>query len=233
MTLNIAICDDEALQTEYLKTLVTEWAKQSGNGVKISTYPSAESFLFDYSEDMSHDILLLDVEMGNINGIELAKTVRKNNSTVQIIFVTGYYQYFSDGFDVSALHYLLKPVSKEKLFPVLFRAANNLAQKERSVLIQTDAGIVRVALEDILWLESDRMHTFIHTKTEVFRTRKGISKFENELDRSFYQIHRSFIVNLKFISRITRTEVYIQNGEVLPLSRGKYDELHAALINNL
>ena len=89
MNLNIAICDDEQLQTEYLKNLVTEWAAQSGNSTKICTYPSAESFLFEYSEDQSFDILLLDIEMGKLSGIELAKEIRKNNSTIQIIFTTG------------------------------------------------------------------------------------------------------------------------------------------------
>lgn len=233
MNLNIAICDDEQLQTEYLKNLVTEWAAQSGNSTKICTYPSAESFLFEYSEDQSFDILLLDIEMGKLSGIELAKEIRKNNSTIQIIFTTGYYQYFSDGFDVSALHYLIKPISKEKLFPVLSKAVSNLTFRQRSIIIENADGTFRIPLSDILFIESDRMHTVIHTSIEVFRTRKGISQVEALLSENFFRVHRSYIVNLIHISKITKTEVTLSSNENIPIARGNYESLYSALISKL
>ncbi len=235
MNLKIAVCDDEKLQTDYLSKLASQWAKIKRHSIRIFTYPSAEAFLFDYSEDKSFDILLLDVEMEKMSGVELAKKIRQDNHILQIIFVTGFYEYFSDGFDVSALHYLIKPASPEKLWPVLDRAAANLSGRERSILADTPDGAVRIPLADITYLESDRMQTVIHTSTgRVFRTkRKGISKFQSELDSAFIRIHRSFIVNLRAVSRITRTAVYVDCGAELPLSRGLYDEVHAALIRQL
>ena len=82
-------------------------------------FPSAESFLFDYAEQKNYDFLLLDIEMPSMNGVELAQKIRQENNAVQIIFITGYSDFMAEGYEVSALHYLMKPVSFDKLSKVL------------------------------------------------------------------------------------------------------------------
>ena len=123
MNLKIGICDDDPAQVTLTETLTASWAKENGHSIKIKTYKDAESFLFDFEEENDFDILLLDIEMGDMNGVTLAKNIRKKSETVQIIFITGYSDYISDGYDVAALHYLMKPLKAEKLFEVLNRAA--------------------------------------------------------------------------------------------------------------
>ncbi|MBQ8896849.1 MAG: response regulator transcription factor [Clostridia bacterium] len=233
MDLKIAICEDDALQSQALKREVTLWANERNVGVSVFGYPNAESFLFDYSEDQSFDILLLDIEMGKVSGIDLAKEIRKSNPTVQIVFTTGYYQYFSAGFDVSALHYLIKPITKEKLAPVLDKAVSNLSYRQRSVLIENPDGVFRIPLSDILFIESDRMHSVIHTVREVYRTRKGISQIEPLLSENFFRVHRSFIVNLSHVSKITKTEATLSSGDAVPIARGNYDTVYSELIKRL
>lgn len=233
MPLKIAIVDDSALQREHLTKLVDAWSERNHQLVSLSDYPSADAFLFAYEEEADIDILLLDVEMPGMNGVELAKTIRKTNSTLQIVFVTAYYEYFSDGFDVSALHYLIKPIAPEKLWPVLDKAVENLAYRLRSVLISTAEGDVKVPLGDILYVEAQNVHLLIHTPGKVFRTRMTLLAMSRELDETFFKIHRSFIVSLKYIQRISRTDVTMINGDILPLSRGSYDAVHAALIRYL
>ena len=98
--LNIAICDDEAAQIEYLTSIVSEWAKKSEISVSVSGFLSAEAFLFKYEEDKNFDILLLDIQMKAMDGIKLAEKIRENNSSVQIIFITGFSDYISRGYDV-------------------------------------------------------------------------------------------------------------------------------------
>lgn len=146
MELKIAVCDDDASQRNYLTETVLIWAKKKRHLTKLISYANAKAFLFDYGQEKDFDILLLDVEMPEISGIELAKKVRKENRAVQIIFITGYYEYFSDGFDVSALHYLIKPVDVDKLFVVLDRAVGNLSERERAVLISTAEGNLKCRL---------------------------------------------------------------------------------------
>ncbi|MBR4866834.1 MAG: response regulator transcription factor, partial [Clostridia bacterium] len=200
---------------------------------QLREYPSAEAFLFAFEEEGDFDLLLLDVEMPGMSGVELAKAIRKTNHTLQIVFVTAYYEYFSDGFDVSALHYLIKPVDGGKLWPVLDRACQNLAYRLRSVLIATADGDVKVPLGDILYVEAQNVHLLIHTPGEVLRTRMTLLAMSRELDETFFKIHRSFIVSLKYVRRISRTDVTMVNGDTLPLSRGSYDGVHAALIRYL
>ncbi len=233
MKLKIAICDDDNSQIEYLSGVVSAWAGKNRHAIEIKTYSSAKAFLFDYSEEKDFDILLLDVEMPGMSGVELAKTVRRENSTVQIIFITGYYEYFSDGFDVSALHYLIKPADESKLIPVLNRAAANLTYRQRSVLLTSSDGAIKLSLADICYVESENVHVAVHTVNGVYRSRITLAKFAEQLDETFIKVHRSYIVGLKYIKKITRTDITMLHGDIIPISRGMYDEAHAALIKFL
>ena len=233
MKLHIAICDDEQNQIEYLCAAVTEWAKKARHLIELKTFSSAEAFWFEYSENRSFDILLLDIEMGAMSGVELAKKIRLENHAMQLVFVTGFYEYFSDGFDVSALHYLIKPATREKLYPVLDRAAHNLAYRERSVLVDTGDGEVKIPLADILYIEADKMHIAITTVDGVHRCRMPLSGIAPMLDDTFYKVQRSYIVGLKYVRKITRGEITMSDGARIPISRGLYDDVHAALIKYL
>lgn len=233
MKLKIAVCDDEQSQIEYLSGVVSAWANKNRHVVQLKCYSSAESFLFDYSEEKDFDILLLDIEMPGMSGIELAKAVRKESSTVQIVFITGFYEYFSDGFDVSALHYLIKPVNEGKLLPVLDRAVSNLEYRQRSVLVASPDGDVKVSLADICYVESENVHVAVHTVSGVYRSRISLTKFAEQLDETFIKVHRSYIVGLKYVKMISRTNITMLNGDLVPISRGMYDEIHAALIKYL
>lgn len=233
MKLKIAICDDEANQIEYLSNVVTTWAKKNRHAVEIKPYSAAKSLLFDYCEEKDFDILLLDIEMPGMSGVELAKAVRKENATVQIVFITGYYEYFSDGFDVSALHYLIKPADERKLMPVLDRAVSNLTYRQRSVLLTSPEGDRKVSLADIEYVESENVHVAVHTVSGVYRSRISLAKFAEQLDETFIKVHRSYIVNLKYVKKISRTDITMVSGDLVPISRGMYDEVHAALIKFL
>lgn len=233
MKYKVAICDDDAVQREYLAEIVGTWAGKNHCLAEVRQYPEAQSFLFEYEEEQDFDILLLDVEMPGMNGTALAKEIRRDNRVVQIVFITGFYEYFSAGFDVSALHYLIKPVGPEKLFPVLDRAADHLSSRRRSVLISTSEAEVKVPLADILYVEAENVYVIVHTLRGSHRTRCSLAKFAEQLDETFFKVHRSFVVGLKEIIKITRTEITMSNGDTVPISRGMYDGVHAALVKYL
>lgn len=230
MTYKIAVCDDSAADTEYISALVKGWTEESCNIADIDTFPSSEAFLFHYADDKSYDILLLDIEMGDINGVELAKEIRAVNSSVQIIFITGYNDYISEGYEVEALHYLLKPISREKLFPVLCRAAEKMRHNEQVMLIESDGEMVRVPLCEIRFLEARQNYVTVHAKRE-YTVRGTLGETEKELDRRFFRTGRSFIVNLIYISRVTKTDIYLSDGSVVPLPRGMFEPLNRAIIS--
>ena len=231
MKYRIAICDDEQNQIEYITSIVTSWSNHKGHSCEIRTFASAEAFLFEYEEDKAYDILLLDVEMKNMNGIELAKRIRKDNNRAEIIFITSHFEFVGEGYEVDALHYLIKPISVEKFTQVLIKAAEKLSVEPPSVVISCEGETVKLYESDILYVESFLHYIVIHTKDNEYKIKENISVFENKVSDVFYRIHRSYLVSLKYITRISRTSVNIGNTE-LPLSRGKYDNINRAFIEH-
>lgn len=229
MKYKIAICDDEPNQIESIASIAASWSAQSGNACEIRTFASAEAFLFEYEEDKAYDILLLDVEMKNMNGIELAKRIRRDNHRAEIIFITSHFEFVGEGYEVDALHYLIKPISAEKLTQVLTKAAEKLSVEPPSVIISCEGETVKLYESDILYVESFLHYIVIHTKDKEYKIKQNISVFEDKLSGDFYRIHRSYLVSLKHITRISRTSVNIGSTE-LPLSRGKYDDINRAFI---
>lgn len=231
MKYRIAICDDEQNQIEYITSIVTSWSNHKGHSCEIRTFASAEAFLFEYEEDKAYDILLLDVEMKNMNGIELAKRIRKDNNRAEIIFITSHFEFVGEGYEVDALHYLIKPISVEKFTQVLTKAAEKLSVEPPSVVISCEGETVKLYESDILYVESFLHYIVIHTKDNEYKIKENISVFENKVSDVFYRIHRSYLVSLKYITRISRTSVNIGNTE-LPLSMGKYDNINRAFIEH-
>ena len=231
MKYKIAVCDDEQDQIEYLSSVVAEWGRQNSYTCDISTFNSAEAFLFAYEDNKAYDILLLDVEMKNMTGIELAKRIRRDDNRAEIIFITSHFKFIGEGYEVDALHYLVKPVSAAKLSQVLAKAAGRLSIEPPSVVITCDGETVKLLEADILYVESFLHYILIHTKDKEYRIKENISAFGGALSSDFYRIHRSYIVSLKHITRISRTSVNLGNIE-LPLSRGKYDDINRAFIEH-
>lgn len=136
MGYRLAVCDDEQSYSDYVADLAGRWAELAGTQVEVERFPSAEAFLFRYEERKDFDVLLLDIEMTGMDGVELAKRVRQESEDVQIVFITGYTDYIAEGYEVSALHYLTKPVNEEKLFQVLTKAVGRLARNERALTLE-------------------------------------------------------------------------------------------------
>lgn len=231
MKYKIAICDDEQDQIEYISSLVSAWGRQNSCACDINIFNSAEAFLFEYEDNKAYDILLLDVEMKSVTGIELAKRIRKDNNRSEIIFITSHFEFVGEGYEVDALHYLIKPIDENKLMQVLNKAADKLSVEPPFVVISCEGGTIKLYESNILYVESFLHYIVIHTKDKEYRIKESISAFEEKLSDDFYRIHRSYVVSLKHITRISRTSVNIGNLE-LPLSRGKYDDVNRAFIEH-
>ncbi len=231
MAYRVAICDDSAKDAEFVKSILTHWAQQRVIEVYPEVFSSAESFLFRYAEDKSWDILLLDIEMGHMDGVTMAKAIRKDNEAVQILFITGYSDYIAEGYEVAALHYLMKPVGQEKLFAVLDRALERLGQNERCLNLEIGGEMVRIPFYEIRYLDVQLNYVTVHAKKN-HTVKRTLGEFEKELDSRFTRVGRSMILNLKYIQRVTKTEVRLSDGTVLPLPRGAYEPLNRAIIQH-
>ena len=230
MQYKIAICDDSDPDRQYVLNMVRAWAAAAGHLVHTDAFASAESFLFHYAQESDYDILLLDIEMGAMDGVTMAKQLRKSNDTVQIIFITGYSDYISEGYEVAALHYLMKPVKEEKLWAVLDRAAGKIAKNEKVLHFSLGGEMVRIPVYRIRYADVFGNYVTIHAQSDV-TVKMTLGELEKQLDDRFYRVGRSVLVNLTQISRVTKGEIRLSDGTALPLPRGAYDGVNRAIIN--
>ena len=231
MACHAAIVDDNKTDAEFVAGILNVWANDRQVDVRTERFISAESFLFRYADDKAWDILLLDIEMGAMDGVAMAKRVRQDNEAVQIVFITGYSDYIAEGYEVAALHYLMKPVNKDKLFSVLDRALEKRKQEERCLNLEAYGEMVRIPFYEIRYLDVHQNYVTVHAKAD-YTVKRTLGDFEKELDERFSRVGRSMIVNLKYIQRVTKTDVYLSDGTVLPLPRGAYEPLNRAIIQH-
>lgn len=235
MIYKIAVCDDMEEDLQYLTSAVANWAKQEKITVELEKFFSSDKFIFRYTEQPDFDILLLDIEMPGMNGIELAKIIRQKNEHIQIIFITGFPDFIAQGYDVSALHYLMKPVSQEKLSEILCRATEKLRKVEKTALFQTDGGIQRIFIDQIVSVEAFAHTCVIVTTNSNLEIKASISSIEKMLHEaaagSFIRTHRSYLVGVRYIQSISKTDITLDSGRKIPLSRSHYQSAHQAFIH--
>ena len=230
MNYKLAICDDSDTDRQYVSGLVNQWAANAGHTVQISTFISAENFLFLYAEKKDYDILLLDIEMGTMDGVMLAKCIRKENELVQIVFITGFPDFMAEGYEVSALHYLMKPVAREKLFAVLDKAAQNLNKNEKQLCISFDRQTEFIPFSKITYIEAQKQYVAVHTDAREYRMKASLADTEKELDEYFFKCQRSFIVNLRHVLQIGSDHVVLKSGTEVPISRGMAQKISKEII---
>lgn len=230
MNYNIAICDDSDADRQLIAGFVSNWGISSGHTVQIFDFSSAENFLFHYVGKSDYDILLLDIEMGDMDGVTMAKKLRRDNDTVQIVFITGYSDYILEGYEVAALHYLMKPVREDKLFSVLDRAAEKLSKNERVLNLKIGSEMIRIPIYQIRYADVFGNYVTIHAVDDL-TVKMTLSELEKELDDRFFRVGRSVIVNLTQIGRVTKAEIRLNDGVVIPLPRGSYEGVNRAIIN--
>lgn len=229
MAYRAAVCDDRPQDAAFVCGILEQWAAARDIPLQCSCFASADAFLFQYAEDKRFDLLLLDVEMPGTDGVTLARSVRQENEAVQIVFITGYSDYIAEGYDVAALHYLMKPVQPEKLCAVLDRAWEKHRRSERCLNLELSGELVRLPLYEVRYLDVHQNYVTVHAKQD-YTVKRTLAEFEAELDEQFFRVGRGMILNLKQIRRVTKKEVLLADGTALPLPRGSYEPLNRAII---
>ena len=217
--IEIAVCDDEAVIREQLEQFLKRYVPDC----RIEVYTAGEELL---AADRSFDLVFLDIQMQGLNGMETARALRAGNEDMILIFVTGLKEYVFEAFDVSAYHYLLKPLEEEKLGEVLERALGEVkkrkTQEKKQLLIRTRNRSVNLDQNAILYLESRGKKVEIHIPGETVEVYASISKLEEQLEGSFYRCHRGYLVNMAYIAEYRTDRIRLNNGEEVYLAKEKY-----------
>lgn len=229
--MRIAICDDEAVQLQLIANYVEEYQNIYHQPLTIECYSNADALLFAYQEDYAIPILLLDIQMKGLNGMELAKLVRKYSKDTIIIFITGVSDYVYDGFNVQALNYLMKPIKKEQLFACLDKAIEKLNTQQPTIALCCDKQWLRFPVKDILYVESDGHYLDVYTKKQCYHVKKTMEEMEEALPTSlFFHLSRSYLIQLEAIEKINTQTLWMSNGQCIPIPKGKYRLLSKAFI---
>lgn len=227
--LRIALCDDETAARDALRIQLENVLIEGKEDVvyEFSSGTNAASWLEKHPGEI--DLLFLDVEMKNLNGMETAEKIRRFNENLIIVFVTGHADYVFDGYRVGALDYMLKPVAMSKLKEVLSRVREKISQeKMQTYVIKNADGTWRFHLQDILYFYSDKRKVILVTSNGEYPFYARLDDIENSLDGRFIRIHQRFLINPARVDYLGGGCVTIY-GKNLPCSR-KYKESAAGQI---
>lgn len=228
MVVRIGIVENETAVQSYVRSLIEEWAADEGHCLQLVTCASAEEFLFKYEEPDMLDIVFLDIMLGAMNGMELARNIRRRDKSLQIVFLTGVQDYVFEGYEIGAVRYLLKPVKRQDLDLTLRHCCERMVHKKTEYFAFRYLGeSLRVAFSDIMFVRVDGHYLQMVTEKGTYEWKGSLAQAREKLDKKmFVVVNRSTLVNLEYVTRITREECFLENGEILLISRGAYKALN-------
>lgn len=228
--LHIAVCDDQAIDRQQAETLTNKIMEAEGLACSVSTYESATALLDAIQGGAQFHILLLDVMMDGLDGMELAAALRKLGDSTAIIFFSSNRELALRGYEVSAARYLAKPLREEQLREALLYCYKTLCEK-KEILLPTTNGQRRIPLSDILYAEAMERITKLALTDRLEEVTLKFSELSELLpERQFSLCHRSYLVNLAHIAYIRSRDLELTTGEVLPVSRYRADDLQKQFV---
>lgn len=229
--MKVVICEDNTIEQKQLAKCIKMWAVESEVYIDIQCYGSAEEFLFAWPDTIV-DIVFIDIKMKEMTGMKLAEKIRQVDKNMLIVFITSYPQYSTKGYDVDALHYLVKPISAAKLFSVLDKAYNIWVSCEKDIIIVTsDSGQVKLHCSDIYYIKMISHTAELHTKQQIFKIRITAEEMAKLLPSNFVRSHRSYIVNLLKADCVYKDSILLSTGEKLPISRNNFKYVNDTFVN--
>ena len=216
--IHIAIVEDDFSYQASLKGYLETFENEFNKEFIIDVFSSGESFLKDFSRGL-YQIIFLDVELDKIDGLDVAREVRKKDNDVVIIFETNMAQYALDGYSVDALDFIVKPYNYEYIKLKTIKALKNIKDDRRITINTTDKKIVTLDVNDIYYVEVNLHYLLYHTTNGIFKVRGKMKDAEEDLFSSYFRLCNScFLVNLKYVEMIDLNYCVV-NKENLLISR--------------
>ncbi len=222
--MKIAVCDDEKQFIDEVCLLLESWAKKQDIQLSLFRFTNGDD-LIDAHRSECMDLILLDIIMPLLNGMETAKELRGSDAAVPIIFLTSAREFAVDSYEVRAFHYLLKPIEACKLFHALDDFLKTVCLSEHSFTAKTAEGFCKIMLADVDYLEAQNKHVLIYLSNgRVVEVYQQFSKCEKifSADSGFYRCHRSYIVNLNHVEQFSKTSLTTTCHAAIPISRNCY-----------
>ncbi len=228
--MKIAICDDDHRDLLLIASLLKSYRHDRRAELFYESFQNATELLASM-ENSDYDVLLLDVLMPGVSGMQAAHEIREHNSQMEIVFLTSSPEFAVESYGVRAYHYLLKPVSEDKLFPILDRLMDNFKKPEDALRVKTKSSVFSLPYRKIEYME-------VNTKTLYFYLTDGgkreisgcLADFEWALLKrsGFMKVHRSYLVNLQWVQELHQRELVTVTGRRVPVARTAYHQVRTA-----
>lgn len=230
--MRVAIIEDMDENIAILQTYLNRYGKEHAIQIQTSSYKDGMHFITDYHPVW--DLILLDIEMPLLNGMDTARQIRKADPDVLIIFITCLTQYAIEGYSVRALDYVLKPVQYYAFSAKLNQVCEILASRQQNpILVNCRDGQIKLLPEQILYVEVQNHTLCYHTNQLLFHTTgtQSLGKLAVELkDSGFARCHQAYLINLHYVTRYDRSTVFL-GEETLPISRTYYRDFVQSLLD--
>lgn len=235
--LHIAICDDEIPELTNMSGLMEEYRKTKLPDLRYDTFQGGFSLLSAMDSGVRFDIVFLDILMPQMSGMEIAAEIRKMDQHIKIVFLTSSPEYAVESYKVNACNYVLKPVYQEMLFQVMDDVLDRMqSPPERGFVIRDcSGGATKILLSQLMYCEVVSHCVFFYLSGErIVKSQISLGEVLQSLTglSEFVQPHRSFLVNLHYVQRLTKTQLVLLNGKALPISRNKYAEISGQFMAN-
>lgn len=231
--LQIAICDDEVTLIPKVEEITSVFFRTHCVDVQLHTYQSSENLLYDLKDGIHFDLLLLDIEMPEVTGMDIAKTVKENMPSARIIFITSHLQYAIEAYEFSIFRYIPKDKVEDKLSAALedFYKLYRLERNE-FYTIQVKNRIEQIAYRDILFILRDGKYAVFHLMNgEVKSVRKSLAQVDTELNKDyFYFADRGCIVNFANVTGLNDTIISFVEGKSVPISKAAIPDFKAKML---
>ncbi len=228
--IKIAVCDDEIIFAEEMKTIIDRYCMEKQIPCEIDLYQSGSEFIADNIKMVGYQLVFLDINMEEIDGLETARELRKLCKETFVIFVTAFINYTLEGYKVDAIRYLLK--TSENFEQSVYEALNAVFYKMKYTpsikKFCFQEGYKNIALEKILYIES-ALHklTFHILEEEIisYTMYETLNNVTGMFNKDFVRIHQSYLVNLRFVRKIDGSDLLLSNDISLPIARSKLKEV--------
>lgn len=221
----LGICDDEKHYRSIIRKYLEEILKSNAQSYEIHEFTSGEELLENYPNNL--DILILDIQMDSIDGMNTARRIRTFDSNVEIIFMTSYSEFMQEGYEVRAYRYLLKPIDSEGLKKHILACIKEIRKnKNQYILIKNKSNTYKIYSNEIKYIEVQKKDMIIHTINKDFDARYSLEKIEKDLNtEQFVRCHKSFIINLNYVENIKSNTAILSSEEEIPISRYRYKDI--------
>ena len=227
----IGICDDEQAFIKEIKECIINSLNKERIEYEIYVYTDPRQLLSEIKNGkVELNLLFLDILMADQNGVQIAEEIRNEDYTFDIIFVTSSKDFLLEGYSVYPFHYLIKPIDFQTISEVLNKYIK-LREPEKPIVLPTKSGEVILYMKDIYYIEMLNRVIYVYVDGAVYECSMTLKKILEYLkDKQFIRCHKSYIVNLQHVSKVSRARTILKNNHAVPVGRVYYSELMEALI---